>query len=70
MSKPLIQKFVTDLENKIGVSLFLRESNVDEEVASKLLFKYFDFIQTIDDLYPSFRDLMKQLDVLPRNEVE
>ncbi|MEI7185013.1 AAA family ATPase [Pectobacterium carotovorum] len=67
MSKPFIKKFVTDLENKIGISLFLRSSNVDEEVASKLLFNYFNFIQTINDLYPSFRHLMEQLEVLPRN---
>ena len=70
MSKPLIKKFVTDLENKIGISLFLRNSNADEEIASILLFKYFDFIRTMDDLYPSFRHLMEQLEVLPRNQVE
>lgn len=70
MSKPLIQKFVTDLENKIGISLFLRSSNADEEIASILLFKYFDFIRTMDDLYLSFRHLMEQLEVLPRNQVE
>ncbi|WKM74734.1 AAA family ATPase [Klebsiella oxytoca] len=70
MSKPLIQKFVTDLENKIGISLFLRNSNADEEIASILLFKYFDFIRTMDDLYLSFRHLMEQLEVLPRNQAE
>lgn len=66
MSKPLIQKFVIDLEYKVGVSLFLRRSNVNEEVASTFLFKYFDYIKTTDDLYPSFRFLMEHLEVLPR----
>lgn len=64
MSKPLIQKFVIDLENRIGISLFFRSSNNDEEVASKLLNQYFDFIRTVDDLYPSFQQLMEQLEVL------
>ncbi|CUZ17410.1 MULTISPECIES: ATP-dependent nuclease [Serratia] len=66
MSKPIIKMFVTELENKIGVSLFLRSSNEDDEVASTLLLKYFDFIKVIDDLYPSFRNLMEQLEVLER----
>lgn len=70
MSKPIIQKFVTDLENIIGASLFLRSSNAAEEVASTLLIKYFDFIKTLDDLYPSFRHLMEQLEVLPKNKAE
>ena len=67
MSKPLIQKFVIDLEGRIGVSLFLRSSNAPDEIASKLLNKYFDFIQNIDDLYPSFNRLLEQLKVLPAN---
>lgn len=67
MSKPLIQKFVTDLENRIGISLLLRSSNTPDEIAAKLLNKYLDFIQNLDDLYPSFNRLMEQLEVLPTN---
>lgn len=65
MSKPMIKNFVTDLEDKIGLSLFMRNSNDQEEIASKLLIKYFDFIRTIDDIFPSFRELLLQLQVLP-----
>lgn len=68
MSKPLIQKFVTDLENRIGISLVLRSSNTPDEIAAKLLNKYFDFIQGLTDLYPSFHRLMEQLEVLPANQ--
>lgn len=67
MSKPLIQKFVTDLEDRIGMSLMLRSSNTPDEIAAKLLNKYFDFIQNVNDLYPSFNRLMEQLEVLPTN---
>lgn len=67
MSKPLIQKFVTDLEDRIGISLMLRSSNTPDEIAAKLLNKYFDFIQNPNDLYPSFHRLMEQLEVLPTN---
>ncbi|MCX2843049.1 AAA family ATPase [Microbulbifer thermotolerans] len=69
MSKPLIQKFVTDLEKRIGISLMLRSSNTPDEIAAKLLNKYFDFIQDLHDLYPSFHRLMEQLEVLPSNQV-
>ncbi|MDV2301176.1 ATP-dependent nuclease [Vibrio cholerae] len=67
MSKPLIQKFITDLEDRIGMSLMLRSSNTPDEIAAKLLNKYFDFIQNPNDLYPSFHRLMEQLEVLPTN---
>ena len=65
MSKPMIKRFVTDLETKIGVSLFLRSSNDNDEISSTLLVKYIEFIQTLDDLFPSFRQLMVQLQILP-----
>lgn len=67
MSKLLIQKFVTDLEDRIGIPLMLRSSNTPDEIAAKLLNKYFDFIQNPNDLYPSFHRLMEQLEVLPTN---
>jgi ABC-type branched-subunit amino acid transport system ATPase component len=67
MSKSLIQKFVTDLENRIGISLVLRSSNTPDEIAAGLLNQYFDFIQNLNDLYPSFNRLMEQLEVLPTN---
>jgi len=68
MSKALIQKFVLDFEESINQSLFLRNSNNDEEVASKLLFSYFDFIQSTADLFPSFRLLFIHLGILRNNQ--
>lgn len=68
MSKPLIQKFVLDFEPLVGVSIFLRNSNDADEIASKLLIKYFEFIQTPDDLFSSLRQLMVQLQVLPESQ--
>ena len=64
MSKRLIQIFITQLESRVGFSIFLRSSNADEEIASKLLLNYFDFINNIDDLFPSMRILLTQLGVL------
>lgn len=68
MSKPLIKKFVLDFESIVGVSIFLRSSNHTDEIASKLLINYFEFIQTPDDLFPSLRQLMVQLQVLPESQ--
>ena len=56
------------LESKIGLSLFLRSSNNDEEIASLLLIKYFDFIASLDDLFPSFRQLFIQLHILQEEQ--
>lgn len=64
MSKPLIRNFVIALESKIGFSLFMRSSNNDDEIASKLLLNYFDFLQGMDDLVPSLRHLFVQLEIL------
>ena len=64
MSKPMIKKFVNDLEMEIGMSLFLRGSNDDEVVASLFLNNYFDFIQTPQDLLPSFRGLFELFGIL------
>ncbi|PSJ45251.1 hypothetical protein C7H85_11385 [Zobellella endophytica] len=69
MSKSLIKKFVMDLECEMGVSLFLRGSNHDDEVASKLLSNYFDYIKSLDDLFSSFKRLMLQLGVLPESKI-
>ena len=64
MSKSLIGKFVCALEDQIGVSFLWRQSNDAEEISSALFFKYVDFIQDIDDLYPSFAQLFLQLGVM------
>ncbi|ELB2260431.1 AAA family ATPase [Vibrio parahaemolyticus] len=64
MSKPLIRDFVLQLENLLGVSLFLRESNNDEEVSSKLFINYINFINHIDDVAPSLVSLFIQFGVL------
>lgn len=70
MSKPVIALLILDLETRLGLSLFLRSSNSDEDISSTLLLKYFDFIQTREDLVPSLRELFIQLGVLEENEGE
>lgn len=69
MSKSLIRDFVIKIESEIGVSLFFRKSNEAEEVSSELLFKYIDFIEDINDLYPSFKQLLIQLGVMSRPDI-
>lgn len=64
MSKSLISKFVRALEDQIGLSFLWRQSNDAEEISSALLFEYIDFIQDLDDLYPSFAQLFLQLGVM------
>lgn len=64
MSKSLIRKFVCALEDQIGLSFLWRQSNDAEEISSALLFEYIDFIQDLDDLYPSFAQLFLQLGVM------
>ncbi|MBQ0719962.1 MAG: AAA family ATPase [Gammaproteobacteria bacterium] len=64
MSKPLIRDFVTTLESKVQCSLFLRTSNNDNEVSSKLFLNYIDFVGTIEDVIPSLRKLFIQLGIL------
>ncbi|MEI9534886.1 ATP-dependent nuclease [Moellerella wisconsensis] len=64
MSKPLIRDFVIRFESAVKRSLFLRTSNKDEEVSSMLFNKYIEFIESIDDLVPSLKNLFTQLGVL------
>lgn len=68
MSKPIIQKFILDLESQIGSPLLTRDSDECEEIAAKLLNGYIDFIETLADVLPSFQSLMVSLDVLPNNQ--
>ena len=68
MSKSLIRDFVIKLESEIGASLFLRTSNEAEEISSVLLSKYINFIEDINDLYPSFKQLLIQLGVIARSD--
>jgi len=68
MSKPLISLFVTKLEESLGRSLFLRTSNDDEEISSKLFLAYIEFLNDINDLYPSLRELFVQLEVLEEGD--
>jgi len=71
MSKPLISLFVIKLEENLGRSLFLRSSNSDEEISSKLFLAYIEFLNDIDDFYPSLKELFIQLGVLEEaNEQE
>lgn len=65
MSKIVITKFMCILEEQIGMKLLIRESDDPDTVSSALLLKYIDFIQDINDLYPSFKNLFIQLGVLP-----
>lgn len=68
MSKPIIRDFVTQLETLIGRSLFLRQSNDDEEVSSKFFINYINFINNINDVAPSLISLLIKLDVLAEQE--
>lgn len=68
MSKPIIRDFVIKLESLTGRSLFLRDSNNDEEVSSKLFINYIHFINNIDDVVPSLVSLFIQLGVLEEPE--
>lgn len=68
MSKTMITKFVCSLEEQIGMKLLIRESDDPDRVSSALLLNYIDFIQDINDLYPSFKNLFIQLGVLPVSE--
>ncbi len=63
MSKPLIQEFILRLEGKLQQSLFMRCSNNEEELSSKLLLLYFDFIQDLNDVFSSFKDLLIHLEL-------
>jgi hypothetical protein len=63
MSKPLIQEFIRGLEEKLQQSLFIRCSNNEEELSSKLLLLYFDFIQDLNDVFPSFKNLLIHLEL-------
>lgn len=64
MSKPQIKNFVLNLEQEIGSSLFLRKSNDHEEISSALLREYINFISDLNDLYPSFKKLFKELEIM------
>lgn len=65
MSKPMIRDFITDLELKLGRSLFMRRSNDDDEITSNFFNNYISFISTINDVVPSLKSLFTQLGVLP-----
>jgi hypothetical protein len=67
MSKPLIAKFVKDFEQQLDCQLIHRNVDTDEELSSNLLIAYFDFLASMEDLYPSFKELLMQLDVLPQS---
>ncbi|MFA0476893.1 ATP-dependent endonuclease [Vibrio breoganii] len=64
MSKPIIRDFVLKLESLIGNPLFLRNSDNEEEVSSKLFINYIDFIGDINDVPPSLVTLFVQLGVI------
>ncbi|MFS1440864.1 AAA family ATPase [Vibrio sp. 10N.286.46.E10] len=64
MSKPLISKFVKNLEERVQFAFLLRSSNNDEEISSQLFLKYCDFIDGVNDVYPSFISLFQQIQVL------
>lgn len=70
MSKPMIRDFITNLELKLGRSLFLRTSNDDEEIASKFFNGYLSFINSIDDVVQSLKSLFIQLGVINEQQAE
>lgn len=70
MSKPLIQEFILRLEEKLQQSLFIRCSNNEEELSSKLLLLYFDFIQDLNDVFPSFKNLLIHLELFEEQRAQ
>jgi len=68
MSKSLIKEFVLKLEENLGRSLFLRSSNDDDEISSKLFLAYIYYLDDIENLYPSLTDLFTKLGVLAEAE--
>lgn len=70
MSKPLIQEFILRLEEKLQQSLFIRCSNNEEELSSKLLLLYFDFIQDLNDVFPSFKNLLIHLELFEEQSTQ
>lgn len=70
MSKPLIKRFIVDLEEKIQYSVFLRKSNNDEEVSSLFFNNYIKFISSIDDVIPSLKDLFVMLDLIELEPIQ
>ncbi|MDO6672112.1 hypothetical protein [Cobetia amphilecti] len=64
MTKKIIRDFVLAIEDGVGFTMFMRGSNNENEVSSVLLFRYFDFIETEEDIYPSFKKLLQQLEIL------
>lgn len=70
MSKPLIQEFILRLEGKLQQSLFIRCSNNEEELSSKLLLLYFNFIQDLNDVFPSFKNLLIHLELFEEQRAQ
>ncbi len=64
MTKKIIRDFVLNVEDEVGFTMFMRRSNNENEVSSILLFRYFDFIESEEDIYPSFKSLLRQLEIL------
>lgn len=61
MIKDNIRNFVLRLESEIGQPLFARSDDTPETISSKFLSKYFETLQSIDELYPSYNELIQFL---------
>lgn len=70
MSKPLIQEFILRLEEKLQQSLFMRCSNNEEELSSKMLLLYFDFISDLNDVFQSFKNLLIHLELFEEQRAQ
>lgn len=61
MLKDNIKNFVLSLESEIGNTLFLRDDDGSETIASRLLEEYIDSIECEEDLYTDYANMMKML---------
>lgn len=64
MSKPMIVKFIHDVENIIETQLFIRDSNEPSHVSSEFFNLYCQNLDTEANLYPSFKEAFKQLNII------
>ncbi|WP_335910052.1 hypothetical protein [Shewanella indica] len=67
MSKPLIREFIDAVSADLGRPLVTVAVESDEAKASALFDMYVESIDTMDDLYPSFKSLFTQLGLLVDN---
>ena len=61
MNKDNIRAFVLKIEDEWGITLFQREDDISETIASGLLNKYIETIEEIDDIYDDYICLFEKI---------